>query len=57
MAVYELKNELLCVTIDSHGAELKSLKRNHDNQEYMLPTTYSRKETKTERKEVNHLWN
>lgn len=35
MAVYELKNELLCVTIDSHGAELKSLKRNHDNQEYM----------------------
>lgn len=35
MAVYELKNELLCVTIDSHGAELKSLKRIHDNQEYM----------------------
>ena len=29
MAVYELKNELLCVRIDSHGAELKSLKRNH----------------------------
>ena len=35
MAVYELQNENISIKIDSHGAELKSLKRQSDNQEYM----------------------
>lgn len=35
MAVYELQNENISIKIDSHGAELKSLKRCTDNQEYM----------------------
>ncbi len=35
MANYELKNKFLSIKVDSHGAELKSLKRLTDNQEYM----------------------
>lgn len=35
MAVYELKNEALSVVIDSHGAELKSLKKVETGTEYM----------------------
>ena len=27
MALYELKNEQIAITVDSHGAELKSLKK------------------------------
>ena len=35
MALYELKNEQIAITVDSHGAELKSLKKLADDQEYM----------------------
>lgn len=35
MALYELKNEQIAIAVDSHGAELKSLKKLADNQEYM----------------------
>ena len=35
MASYELKNEQIAITVDSHGAELKSLKKLADDQEYM----------------------
>lgn len=35
MALYELKNEQISITVDSHGAELKSLKKLADDQEYM----------------------
>ncbi|MCX4304818.1 MAG: aldose 1-epimerase family protein [Acetatifactor sp.] len=35
MAVYELKNDVLSVLIDSVGAELKSLKRLSDGREYL----------------------
>ena len=35
MAVYECKNELISITVDSHGAELKSLKRADSGTEYM----------------------
>ena len=27
MAVYELKNDVISISMDSHGAELKSLKK------------------------------
>lgn len=35
MAVYELKNDVLSIQIDSHGAELKSLKKLSTGAEYM----------------------
>lgn len=35
MAVYTLKNQEITIVIDSHGAELKSLKDNHTGTEYM----------------------
>ena len=35
MAVYELKNDVISVLIDSVGAELKSLKRLSDGREYL----------------------
>lgn len=35
MAVYQLKNQQLCIEVDSFGAELKSLKKNATGQEYM----------------------
>lgn len=35
MAVYELKNEVLSIAIDSRGAELKSLKKAENSTEYM----------------------
>ncbi len=35
MAVYELQNEEIAIAVNSHGAELKSLKRRSDGQEYM----------------------
>ena len=35
MAVYELKNGAISIAVDSHGAELKSLKREADGREYM----------------------
>ena len=35
MALYELKNKQIAITVDSHGAELKSLKKLADDQEYM----------------------
>lgn len=35
MAVYELKNDVIAISIDSHGAELKSLKKLATGTEYM----------------------
>ncbi len=35
MAVYELKNDVLSIAVDSFGAELKSLKKLDNNTEYM----------------------
>ncbi|MBQ2935622.1 MAG: aldose 1-epimerase family protein [Lachnospiraceae bacterium] len=35
MAVYELKNDVIAILIDSHGAELKSLKKLSTGTEYM----------------------
>lgn len=35
MAVYELKNDVIAILIDSHGAELKSLKKSDTGTEYM----------------------
>ena len=35
MAVYELCNDAIAIAVDSHGAELKSLKSQRDGQEYM----------------------
>ncbi|MBO5055122.1 MAG: aldose 1-epimerase family protein [Lachnospiraceae bacterium] len=35
MAVYELKNDEIAILIDSHGAELKSLKKTDTGTEYM----------------------
>ena len=35
MAIYELKNGTISVTVDSHGAELKSLKQRDTGTEYM----------------------
>ena len=35
MAVYELKNDVIAILIDSYGAELKSLKKLSTNVEYM----------------------
>lgn len=35
MAVYELKNDVIAIQIDSHGAEMKSLKRLATGTEYM----------------------
>lgn len=35
MALYELKNDLIAIAVDSHGAELKSLKKLADGTEYM----------------------
>ena len=32
---YELKNETLTLTVDAHGAEMRSLKRNADAKEYL----------------------
>lgn len=35
MAVYELKNDVIAILIDSHGGELKSLKKSDTGTEYM----------------------
>ena len=35
MAIYELKNEKVAIQVNSHGAELKSLKKLDDGTEYM----------------------
>mgnify|MGYP003416218223 FL=1 len=35
MAVYELKNDVISISMDSHGAELKSLKKLDTGKEYM----------------------
>lgn len=35
MAIYHLENNRLSVSVDSHGAELRSLKRRSDDTEYM----------------------
>lgn len=35
MAIYSLKNAQLCIHVDSHGAELKSLKKLSNDMEYM----------------------
>ncbi len=35
MAVYELKNDVIAIAVDSHGAELKSLKKLDSGVEYM----------------------
>ena len=35
MARYELKNDVISIEIDSHGAELKSLKKLESDTEYM----------------------
>lgn len=35
MAVYELKNDVIAIVVDSHGAELKSLKKLGSGVEYM----------------------
>ena len=35
MAVYELKNEKVSILVNSHGAELKSLRRLSTGTEYM----------------------
>ncbi|MGN0167761.1 MAG: aldose 1-epimerase family protein [Acetatifactor sp.] len=35
MAVYELKNDVIAISMDSHGAELKSLKKLDTGKEYM----------------------
>lgn len=35
MAIYELHNETIAISVDSHGAELKSLKRLQEGTEYL----------------------
>lgn len=35
MAIYELKNDSISIAVNSHGAELKSLKKTDTRQEYM----------------------
>ena len=35
MAVYELQNDAIAIAVNSHGAELKSLKKRSNGQEYM----------------------